>query len=108
MISSTPKLKGLGELVTKAMMTLSSTPEPASLITSASGPTGLMLGRNRFSGSLRKVRILGLLPQSRLLISRHLRCRFLVRLGLDGKQVIRWLTGRVLQGSTGHQQGHHD
>jgi hypothetical protein len=49
MISSTPRLKGLGELVTKAMMTLSSTPEAASLITSASGPVGRMLGGKGFS-----------------------------------------------------------
>jgi hypothetical protein len=49
MISSTPRLKGLGELVTNAVITLTATPESASLITSATGPVSLMLGGRGFS-----------------------------------------------------------
>jgi hypothetical protein len=48
MISSAPRLKVLVELVTNASITHSSTPESASLITSATGAVGLTLGGSGF------------------------------------------------------------
>src|ERR1019366_5022224 len=48
MISSTPRLNKLVELVTKAIITLSSTPDSASLTTSDTGPVSLMLGGRAF------------------------------------------------------------
>jgi hypothetical protein len=49
MISSAPRLKVLVELVTNASITPSSTPESASLITSATGAVGLTLGGSGFA-----------------------------------------------------------
>ena len=49
MISSTPRLKGRVELVMKAIITLSSTPDSASLISSASAPVGLIPAGKGFS-----------------------------------------------------------
>src|ERR1017187_2090373 len=52
MISSAPRLKVLVELVTNASITPSSTPESASLITSATGAVGLTLGGSGFEADI--------------------------------------------------------
>jgi predicted anti-sigma-YlaC factor YlaD len=49
MTSSTPRSNKLVELVTKAIITLSSTPDSASLTTSATGPVSLILVGRGFS-----------------------------------------------------------
>jgi hypothetical protein len=49
MISSTPSWNRLVELVTKAIRTLSSTPDSASLTTSDTGPVSLILVGRDFS-----------------------------------------------------------
>jgi hypothetical protein len=49
MISSTPRLKERVEFVTKAIITLSSTPDSASLTSSASAPVSLILAGRGFS-----------------------------------------------------------
>src|ERR1035441_3650346 len=59
MISSAPRLKVPVELVTNASITPSSSPESASLITSATGAVGLTLGGSGFRSDLLRAQIEG-------------------------------------------------